>query len=373
MELHRMEALGRMAAGIAHDFRGIVGIAQGFAELIRRVPELPKQADHYAQRIIDALQRGQHLSQEISKFGKDDPVSPRVLDVAQTIATSTNMFKVLLGDSVRLKVVSDGPVSRVFMDPAQLERALLNLVLNARDAMPAGGELRISYKDAEIDDAHDESATYVAVSVSDNGSGMDDETRTNAFKPFYTTKGESGTGLGLAIVYQIISRAGGNVHIDTEAGRGTTVTMYLPRIAGAASLALRLCDGDVGVRHGMVGKCCAEALPFLVGFAILAIPAQLADVFQPTLRIGVDARLRRGRLGRRCFVLVGADSAAARHGVARSGARTRRCSWPAFACDDDVLKLLLRIVRLQSGFLFAGRHGGLCGRSRGLCRRERAL
>jgi two-component system, cell cycle sensor histidine kinase and response regulator CckA len=235
MELHRMEALGRIAAGIAHDFRGIVGIAQGFAELIRRVPELPRQADHYAQRIIDALQRGQHLSQEISKFGKDDPVSPRVLDVAQTIATSTNMFRVLLGDSVRLKVVSDGPVSRVFMDPAQLERALLNLVLNARDAMPAGGELRISYKDAEIADANGESATYVAVSVSDNGSGMDEDTRINAFKPFFTTKGEAGTGLGLAIVYQVISRAGGAVHIDTEAGRGTTITMYLPRIAGAAT------------------------------------------------------------------------------------------------------------------------------------------
>jgi len=234
MELHRMEALGRMAAGVAHDFRGIVGVAQGFAELIRRVPELPAQADHYAQRIVEALQRGQHLSQEITTFGKDDPISPRVLDVAAVIATSTHMFRALLGTGVRLKVASDTPVSRVFMDAAQLERALLNLVLNARDAMPEGGEMRIAYEDAVVEDGEGESATYVAVSVGDTGVGMDEETRSNAFKPFFTTKGDSGTGLGLAIVAQIITRAGGSVRVDSEPGRGTTVTLYLPRIAGAS-------------------------------------------------------------------------------------------------------------------------------------------
>jgi signal transduction histidine kinase len=233
MELHRMEALGRMAAGVAHDFRGIVGVAQGFAELIRRVPALPPQADHYAQRIIDALQRGQNLSQEITKFGKDDPISPRVLDVAKLIADSTHMFRALADSSVRVTVTSAGPVSRVFMDAAQLERALLNLVLNARDAMPEGGELRIGLEDAVVDDEDGEGATYVAVSVSDTGIGMDEETRCNAFKPFFTTKGDSGTGLGLAIVDRIIGRAGGKVRVDTEPGRGTKVTLYLPRIAGA--------------------------------------------------------------------------------------------------------------------------------------------
>lgn len=233
MELHRMEAVGRMAVGVAHDFRGIVGIALGFAELIRRVPELPSQADQYAQRVIDALKRGEHLTQEITKFGKDDPVSPRVLDVPAVVATSTNMFRVLLGSSIQLSIIGDRPVSRVFMDPAQLERALLNLVLNARDAMPAGGKLTISFEDTVIDDEDGEGATYVAVAVADTGIGMDEETRANAFKPFFTTKGERGTGLGLVIVDQIVSRAGGRVEIETTPGAGTTLRLYLPRIAAA--------------------------------------------------------------------------------------------------------------------------------------------
>lgn len=233
MELHRMEAVGRMAVGVAHDFRGIVGIALGFAELIRRVPELPSQADQYAQRVIDALKRGEHLTQEITKFGKDDPVSPRVLDVPAVVATSTNMFRVLLGSSIQLNIIGDRPVSRVFMDPAQLERALLNLVLNARDAMPAGGKLTISFEDTVIDDEDGEGATYVAVAVADTGIGMDEETRANAFKPFFTTKGERGTGLGLVIVDQIVSRAGGRVEIETTPGAGTTLRLYLPRIAAA--------------------------------------------------------------------------------------------------------------------------------------------
>lgn len=234
MELHRMEALGRMAAGIAHDFRGIVSIALGFTELIRRVPNLAPQADHYAQRVIDALQRGQSLTQEIMNFGKDDPVSPRVLDIGATLSKCSHMFRVLLGASIRLRVRGSGPVSRVFMDAAQFERMMLNLVLNARDAMPSGGDLDIEYQDAIIGDADDENATYVAIYVRDTGAGMDEMTRMNAFKPFFTTKGDRGTGLGLVIVDQIVARTGGRVKIDSEVGRGTTIQIYLPRIAGAA-------------------------------------------------------------------------------------------------------------------------------------------
>jgi len=233
MELHRMEAIGRMAAGIAHDFRGIVGIALGFAELIRRVPNLAPQADHYAQRVIEALERGQNLTQEIMSFGKDDPVSPRVLDVSAAMNKCNPMFRMLLGSSIRLRLRASAPVSRVFMDASQFERMLLNLVLNARDAMPAGGSLEIDYQDAAIGDEDDESATYVAIYVRDTGQGMDEATRMNLFKPFFTTKGERGTGLGLVIVDQIVSRAGGRVHVDSELGRGTTIKIYLPRIAAA--------------------------------------------------------------------------------------------------------------------------------------------
>jgi signal transduction histidine kinase len=233
MELHRMEALGRMAAGVAHDFRGIVSIALGFTELLRRVPNLAPQADHYAQRVVDALQRGQSLTQEIMSFGKDEPISPRVLDISSALAKCSHMFRVLLGTTVRLRVHGTGPVSRVFMDAAQFERMMLNLVMNARDAMSNGGELDIDYADAVVGDEDDERATYVAINVRDTGVGMDEQTRLNAFKPFFTTKGDRGTGLGLVIVDQIVSRAGGRVKIDSEVGRGTTLQIYLPRIAAA--------------------------------------------------------------------------------------------------------------------------------------------
>jgi two-component system, cell cycle sensor histidine kinase and response regulator CckA len=234
MELHRMEALGRMAAGVAHDFRGIVSIALGFTELIRRVPNLAPQADHYAQRVIDALQRGQTLTQEIMSFGKDDPVSPRVLDIGAALSKCSHMFRVLLGANIRMRIRGSGPVSRVFMDASQFERMMLNLVLNARDSMAPGGDLDIEYQDAIIGDEDDESATYVAIYVRDTGAGMDEMTRMNAFKPFFTTKGDRGTGLGLVIVDQIVARAGGRVKIDSEIGRGTTVQIFLPRIAAAA-------------------------------------------------------------------------------------------------------------------------------------------
>ncbi len=234
MELHRMEALGRMAAGVAHDFRGIVSIALGFTELIRRVPNLAPQADHYAQRVIDALQRGQTLTQEIMNFGKDDPVSPRVLDIGAALSKCSHMFRALLGPGIRLRVRSSGSVSRVFMDASQFERMMLNLVINARDAMPSGGDLDIDYEDAVVGDADDERATYVTINVRDTGAGMDETTRLNAFKPFFTTKGDRGTGLGLVIVDQIVARAGGRVKIDSEVGRGTTLHICLPRIAGAA-------------------------------------------------------------------------------------------------------------------------------------------
>lgn len=233
MELHRMEALGRMAAGVAHDFRGIVSIALGFTELLRRVPNLAPQADHYAQRVVDALQRGQSLTEEIMSFGKDDPVSPRVLDVAATLSRCAQMFRVLVGSSIRLRVRGSSTVSRVFMDTSQFERMMLNLVLNARDAMPNGGSLDIDYEDAIVGDEDDERATYVAIYVRDTGVGMDEQTRLNAFKPFFTTKGDRGTGLGLVIIDQIVSRAGGRVKIDSEVGRGTTMQVYLPRIASA--------------------------------------------------------------------------------------------------------------------------------------------
>lgn len=233
MELNRMEAVGRMAAGIAHDLRSILGAARGFAQLIRRAPDQPAQVDSFASRIIDALDRGHQLSRELTDFGREDGARPRVLDVRKVVETLEPMFRILLGPDITLHIDDERRVSRIFMDNSQLERALLNLVLNARDAMSPGGELRIRAEDAEEENDAGESAKWVLISVSDNGVGMDTETRDKALEPFFTTKGSNGTGLGLSIVEQIISRIGGFVRIESEPARGTTVRIYIPRIAAA--------------------------------------------------------------------------------------------------------------------------------------------
>jgi two-component system, cell cycle sensor histidine kinase and response regulator CckA len=231
MELHRMEAIGRVAAGVAHDFRGILSAALGFAELIRRTPHIPPDIDRYATRIIDAMQRGQQLTQEVVNFGKDTAATPRVVDPARTIDSMVGMFNVLLGNRITLQVTPKHPVSRVFLDPTHLERTLLNLVLNARDAMRAGGLLTILIQDTAV--TEEENAQYVEIDVIDTGTGMDENVRRNLFKPFFTTKGEQGTGLGLPIVDQIVTRAGGFVRVESELGRGTVVRVFLPRIASA--------------------------------------------------------------------------------------------------------------------------------------------
>lgn len=233
LELHRMEAIGRMAANIAHDFRGIIGAALGFAELLQRVPDLPDQAKVHADRIIEALQRGRQLTQQVMSFGKDDPVSPRVLDPAATIEHFATLLDALLGKNIRLTMNISKDAGRIFMDAGQLERALLNLVLNARDAMPDGGEITIELKETLFEEEEGEPMTYVAICVSDTGCGMDEATRAQVFRPFFTTKGEHGTGLGLVIVDQIVSRCGGHVEIESTVGQGTSVRMLLPRIASA--------------------------------------------------------------------------------------------------------------------------------------------
>lgn len=237
LHLHRMEAVGRIASEIAHDFRGILSAAMGFAELIRRTPDISPDVDRYAQKIVDAMQRGGKLTQEVVNFGKDSPVTPRVIDVRDVIESMNGMFRVLLGERIELRCVCNQPVSRAFIDVSQLERILLNLVLNARDAMPAGGTLTITADESFMDDEEGEHAKFVVVTVKDDGIGMDAETSRNVLKPFFTTKGDEGTGLGLAIVDQIVTRAGGTVCIDSEPGKGTAVQLYLPRIAGAVALA----------------------------------------------------------------------------------------------------------------------------------------
>lgn len=230
MELHRLEAIGRAAAEVAHDFRGILAAAMGYAELIRRVPHLPPEVMRNSQRIIEAMERGNRLATEVMGFGKDEPGTPRVIDVGNVVARMSSMLSMLIGDRIRFEFKQEHPVARVLIDPAQLERAVLNLVLNARDAMPNGGHLRIELKERTTQN-DGTTSEQVVISVQDTGCGMNADTRARLFKPFFTTKGDAGTGLGLVIVDRIATRAGGLVQVDSEVGEGTVVRIVLPCIA----------------------------------------------------------------------------------------------------------------------------------------------
>lgn len=231
LELHRMEAVGRMAAGIAHDFRGVLGAITGFAQLALRANNLAADTRKHLQHIVDAAERGQRLTHEVTSFVHDQPISPRVVDVTQVVDNMQTMLLSVVGDGVKLTVKSQQNVSRVFIDTTQLERALLNLVLNARDAMPTGGAITVDVRETEP--ASGDAPSFVTVSVTDTGCGMDTDTLRDARRPLFTTKGEKGTGLGLAIVEQIVTRAGGSLRMESELGKGTRVTLMLPRIAVA--------------------------------------------------------------------------------------------------------------------------------------------
>jgi PAS domain S-box-containing protein len=231
----RMEVVGRFAGGIAHDFNNMLQVISGFASVARYslAPEHPAHAE--IEQILRASSRAAQLTRQLLAFSRRQLTAARVLDLNALVVDMHRMLQRLIGERVRLEVRLDPTARRVRGDLGQLEQVLLNLCVNARDAMPDGGVLTLEVGDArlDLDEArrHPEVAAgdYVALRVSDTGVGMDAATMERAFDPFFTTKeAGKGTGLGLATVYGIASQCGGAVWLQSERGRGTTVTLCLP-------------------------------------------------------------------------------------------------------------------------------------------------
>ena len=234
----RMEAFGRLAGGIAHTFNNMLTAIMGSAQMIQgRVP-----ADHPAHAraasIQQAATRAAALTRQLLAFSRQQALRPKRLDLSAVVAEMEEMLGQVLGTSIGVVVVPGASLDRVKADPGQLQQVLLNLALNARDAMPDGGRLRIETANVELDDAFAAGRAwdivpgrYVLLAVSDTGSGMDAETLGRAFEPFFTTRVSSkATGLGLSAVYGIVKQSGGHVLIHSEPGRGTTVSIYLPSV-----------------------------------------------------------------------------------------------------------------------------------------------
>jgi len=228
----RLEALGRLTGGIVHDFNNLLFVITGQVELARRqlAPEHP--AFSRLAPALHAAERAATLTRQLLAFGRGSDPRPRLVDVNAVVAQLDGMLQRVIGEDVEIEVRAGRGLGRVEADFAETEQLLLNLALNARDAMPHGGRLIIETKDVEI---AGESAPpvspgrYVVLAVSDDGVGMDEETRKHIFEPFFTTKPEgAGSGLGLATVHRIVERRGGSIRVDSAPGRGTTFRVYLP-------------------------------------------------------------------------------------------------------------------------------------------------
>ena len=236
----KMEAVGQLAGGVAHDFNNLLTVIKSYSEMTLEElePSNPLVAD--IMEIRDAADRAAALTGQLLAFSRKQMVQPRLLDVNEVVAGVEKMLKRLIGEHVDL-VCMTSPVDLVMADQGQVEQVLLNLAVNARDAMPDGGRLTIETANVELSDHHDpqrrlgvDRGHYVLLAVSDTGSGMSPDTVQRAFEPFFTTKGAGkGTGLGLATVYGIVKQAKGDIGIYSEVGHGTTIKVYLPRADGA--------------------------------------------------------------------------------------------------------------------------------------------
>lgn len=245
-DLRKWEAMGRLASGVAHDFRNVlVGVMAHAAVMIRDRRSHSDLIDD-GKAILILAEQGAELAKDLMTLGSIEPHTPRVLDLTSAVTGSAPMLRsILRGTSCDLKINIDHETSgRVFMDRTDVRRLLFNLVVNSRDAMPAGGTVEVRVHETPVEADGGEPAVYEVLSVSDTGSGMDGGTLSRALEPFFTTKADGkGTGLGLSIVRSIVERTGGFVRVESAPGAGTSVRAYIPRITCDPRTADCGCEG----------------------------------------------------------------------------------------------------------------------------------
>ncbi len=235
VEASRAEVIGRLAAGVAHDFKNLLMVILGNADAIKGHSDSPKDVELSARHIIDAAERGNALVRQLLDFGRESAGAPRVLSVPEAVGGCVHLLRAAAGPRHPIEFTRDKTPGRVLIDRGQLERILLNLVLNARDAMRSGGTIRIHVCAREDSQDGGDLAPYVRVSVSDTGEGIADGDRSHIFEPFFTTKHEhQGTGLGLAVVQRAVDRTGGFVRVVSEPGSGSTFQIYFPCVTTEA-------------------------------------------------------------------------------------------------------------------------------------------
>jgi PAS domain S-box-containing protein len=237
----KMEAVGQLTGGIAHDFNNLLTVISGNLEMIEdKLP--PGQLRDILREAQDAAADGAKLTGQLLAFGRRQPLNPKPADLGQLLTGFSDLLRRTLGENIKLSTVISGSGLNVLVDSSQLQNAILNIALNARDAMPKGGSLTTEisrvHLDADYAKMYPEvrSGNFVLISMTDTGTGMSEEVKKRAIEPFFTTKGVgAGTGLGLSMVYGFVKQSGGHLQLYSESGRGTTIRIYLPAMSSSGS------------------------------------------------------------------------------------------------------------------------------------------
>jgi signal transduction histidine kinase len=240
-QAQKMEAIGQLAGGVAHDFNNMMTAVIGFSDLaLRRLDDDEDDLRLYLEEIRRAGQSASTLAQQLLAFSRKQVLQTSVFDLNDAVEKVSTLLQRVLSENIELVSVLDPALGAIRADPGQIEQVIMNLAINAGDAMPAGGKLTIETSNVELDESHApryidiESGPYVLLTLTDAGTGMDAETVERVFEPFFTTKEVGkGTGLGLSTVFGIVKQSGGDVGVYSEPGRGTTFKIYLPRVAAA--------------------------------------------------------------------------------------------------------------------------------------------
>jgi two-component system, cell cycle sensor histidine kinase and response regulator CckA len=237
LQSQKMEAIGQLAGGVAHDFNNLLTVICAYGDLLLKLPALSPEAREFTDEILQAARRAAQLTRQLLAFGRRQIMRPRTLNLNEVVRDLHKLLRRLIGEDIELSIVYGAEPAFVKVDPGQIEQVMMNLAVNARDAMPKGGRLTIETANVDFDkNVPDEkpvpgAGSHVMVTVTDTGTGMDATTAARVFEPFFTTKEPGkGSGLGLAMAYGVVTQSGGEIRVITEAGQGTKFKIYLPRV-----------------------------------------------------------------------------------------------------------------------------------------------
>ena len=247
----RMEAIGRLAGGVAHDFNNLLTIIRGYTELALKRPQVTPELRIDIERIEDASERATSLVRQLLAFSRRQVLQPKLLDLNGIVVGLDKLLRRLMDEDIQMVTIPGKDLGTIKADPVQIEQVIMNLVVNARDAMPKGGRLTVETQNVDLDKPFASEhvimppGNYVVLAVSDSGVGMTPETASHIFEPFYTTKESGrGTGLGLSTVYGIVKQSGGYIWVFSEPGKGSTFKVYLPRVQQLAEILPAAKDSD---------------------------------------------------------------------------------------------------------------------------------